>query len=326
MQYRKLGWTDLELSEIGFGAWAIGGEGTQFSWGPQDDTLSVKAIKAAIESGINWIDTAAVYGLGHSETVVAKAVEGIRSEVIIATKCSRVWDKDGNITSSLTRESIFKECDESLKRLNTDYIDLYQIHWPGDKEHLEEGWIAIGELIESGMVRYAGVSNFAQEEMELLQKHHRIASVQPPYSMMRRKVEEQFDFLKSNQIGVVAYSPMQAGLLTGKFDKTRIHPNDWRNNSPEFNEPNLSVNLWFVDELRNIANKYNKSVAQLALAWTLRTKVLTSAIAGARNPDQSRQNVGGSGFEIEIEDQNLIEELLRERINRVAKVGGLVRT
>lgn len=286
--------------------------------GEQDDNQSVAAIHRALDLGINWIDTAAIYGLGHSEEIVARAVEGIRDEVLIATKCSLIWDEKGKIGSSLKRESIRRECEASLRRLNTDRIDLYQIHWPDDDEHIEEGWEEIGRLIKEGKVRYGGVSNFLTSHMERAQAIHPIASLQPPYSMLRREVEgDVFDFCREHQVGVVAYSPMQSGLLTGKFDRSRLAPDDWRQKTAEFNEPNLSINLWFVDQLRPISDGYGKTVAQLAIAWVLREAVVTSAIVGARNPTQIEETVGGAGWEISPEDLATIESLLEERNNRL---------
>ncbi len=349
MNTRKLGWTDLHLTEIGIGAWAMGGEGTAFSWGPQDDAESIAAIKRGIELGVNWIDTAAIYGLGHSEEVVGKAVDGIRDSVIIATKCSQVWNAERVVSHSLRKDSILAECEASLKRLKTDRIDLYQIHWPGaEGSPIEEGWEVIIQLVEQGKIRYGGVSNFTADHMarcvvapaslpvgqvskpvfasEAKQSPARIASLQPPYSMLRRAVEVlQFPYCEEHQIGVVAYSPMQAGLLTGHFDIDKIAASDWRRRTPEFQQPNLGINLALVEKLREVANGYGKSVAQLALAWTLRLPVMTSAIAGARRPSQIEETVGGSGWEISPVDLETIEDLLAWRIEEVQNVGGYVR-
>lgn len=318
MQKRKLGYTDLELTEVGFGAWAIGGGDWAFGWGPQDNNEAVAAMHKALELGINWIDTAAIYGLGHSEELVAKAVKGNRDDVIIATKCAQVWDSKGNINGSLKRDSIKRECENSLRRLNTDYIDLYQIHWPSDDAHLEEGWEAIAELIDEEKVRYGGVSNFTTSQLKRAQAIHPIASLQPPYSMLRRSVEDdQYKYCQQNDIGVIAYSPMQCGLLTGNFEKSRLADNDWRHKSVEFNEPNLSVNLEFADELRPIADKYGKTVAQLVIAWVLRLDVMTAAIVGARRPSQIEETAGGAGWKIEEDDLENIEELLKRRSDKL---------
>ncbi len=318
MHTRQLGNTDLYLTEVGFGAWAIGGGDWAYGWGPQDDSESIAAIRRGLELGINWIDTAAIYGLGHSEEMVAKAIEGIRDEVIVATKCSLVWDSNRNIGSSLRADSVRRECEDSLRRLKTDRIDLYQIHWPNDDEHIEEGWEAIGRLKEEGKIRYGGVSNFLVSHMQRAHAIHPISSLQPPYSMLRRDIEvEAFEYCAQNRIGVIVYSPMQAGLLTGKFSIERVADNDWRRNSEEFKEPNLSINLEFVRVLRPVAEKYGKSVAQLAIAWTLRRPEVTSAIVGARRPSQIEETVGGAGWKIEDEDIAVIEELLESRTQKL---------
>ncbi len=321
MRTRQLGATDLHLTEIGFGAWAIGGGGWRFGWGPQDDTEAVSAIHRALELGVNWIDTAAVYGLGHSEELVARALEGRRDNVIVATKCSLVWDGKNNISSSLKRESVRRECEQSLRRLNTDHIDLYQIHWPNDDPHIEEGWREIGNLIDEGKIRYAGVSNFLVIHMDRARRIRPIASLQPPYSLLRRDIERDvLAYCKSNDIGVLAYSPMQSGLLTGKFDIHKVASGDWRLGAEEFRQPRLNVNLEFVEQLRPIALKYDKTVAQLAIAWVLRRPEITSAIVGARRPSQVDETVGGAGWTIESSDLEHIERLLVERRNKIPEV------
>jgi len=323
MKTRKLGDTNLELTEVGFGAWAIGGGDWSFGWGHQDDNEAIAAMRRALELGVNWIDTAAIYGLGHSEELVAKAVKSIRDDVIIATKCSQVWDSKGNINGSLKRESVKTECEDSLRRLNTDYIDLYQIHWPSDDAHIEEGWEAIAELIADDKVRYGGVSNFTASQMERAQAIYPIASMQPPYSMLRRVVEiDEFEFCRQHDIGVIAYSPMQCGLLTGNFDISRLADNDWRHGSNEFKEPNLGINLEFADDLRPIADKYGKTVAQLVIAWTLRLDVVTAAIVGARRPSQIEETAGGAGWKIDDDDLQTIEELLKLRNNKIEAAEG----
>lgn len=325
MQTRQLGNTDLHLSEVGFGAWAVGGGGYAFGWGAQDDNESITAIHRALELGINWIDTAPVYGLGHSEDVVAKAIAGRRKDVILATKCSMVWNEKREIGNSLRAESVKKECEDSLRRLKTDVIDLYQIHWPTDSEHIEEGWRAIGDLIEAGKIRYAGVSNFQYEmrHMHETQAIRPMASLQGAYSMMRRYPErEPFDFLREHQIGFLAYSPMQAGILTGRFDMSRLTEDDWRRKAKEYQEPNLSINLDVVEKLKAIAAKYDKTMAQLAIAWVLRRPEVTSAIAGARRPSQIEETAGGAGWTISEDDLNAIERLMDERRKRVESAGG----
>jgi aryl-alcohol dehydrogenase-like predicted oxidoreductase len=322
MKTRQLGNTDLHLTEIGFGAWAIGGSWL-FGWGSQDDSESIAAIHRALELGINWIDTAAVYGLGHSEEIVAKAVKGMRNEVIIATKCSQVWDDHGDVTTVLERGSIRKEAEASLRRLNTDVIDLYQIHWPNDDVHIEEGWAEIASLIEEGKIRYGGVSNFLVSHMVRVQAIHPIASLQPPYSMFRRGIESnQMPWCADHGVGILAYSPMQSGLLTGTFDINRIANDDWRRKSQEFNEPNLKINLGFVEKLKPIAKKYGKTVAQLSVAWTLRNPELTSAIVGARRPSQVEEIAGSAGWEIEAEELKVIDDLLAQREQTIREAQG----
>lgn len=326
MNLRQLGNSGLFLSELGFGAWAIGGDNWAFGWGPQDDNDAIAAIQTAIDSGVNWIDTAAVYGLGHSEELVARAIKDRRNRVIIATKCSLIWDKTGKISSCLKRESIRAECEASLKRLNTEYIDLYQIHWPDDEKYIEDGWEEIGRLIEEGKVRYGGVSNFEIAHLKRTQKLRPITSLQPPYSLLRRAVEgDIFNYCRRQNIGLVAYSPLQCGLLTGKFDIQRLAENDWRRQSIEFNEPNLSENLWLANELKKIAAKYGKTPGQLAVAWVLRQDIVTSAIVGGRSPDQVKENIGGTGWKIAEKDLQAIDKILAERIRRIKEVGGTVR-
>ena len=324
MQKCKLGFSDLNLSEIGFGCWALGGGDWSFGWGEQDDQEAIQAIHKGIDLGINWIDTAAVYGLGHAEEIDGRAVEGIRNELIIATKCSLVWNDSKEISANLNADSVMRECEQSLQRLNTDIIDLYQIHWPNDEEHIEEGWEAVNRLIEQGKVRYGGVSNFNVSHLERSQKVAPIASLQPPYSMLRRSVElkGEFDYCQKNDIGIVAYSPMQSGLLTGKFDMSRVAENDWRRNAKEYQEPNLSINLEFADHLRPIAEKYGKSVAQLVIAWVLRLDIVTSAIVGARRPSQIEETVGGAGWKIGDADIQEIESFLNHRAEKIKKAEG----
>jgi aryl-alcohol dehydrogenase-like predicted oxidoreductase len=325
MKTRQLGISDLHISEIGLGAWAIGGGGYAFGWGEQDDHDSIKTIQHAFEVGVNWVDTAAIYGLGHSERVVGEAIRGRRDEVIVATKCSMIWDDNGNISSSLKAESVRAECEASLKRLGVDYIDLYQIHWPSDEERIEEGWAEIGRLIEEGKVRYGGVSNFLDTHLERAQTIHPVTSLQPPYSMMRRWIEDaEMPWCAANDCGIVCYSPMQAGLLTDNFSEKKLDDEDWRHQSKEHVEPNVTINLMFVDQLRPIAASYDMGVAQLALAWTLRRSEVTSAIAGARRPSQIEQTATASGWSISEVDLNTIDGLLVDRERRVKEIGGYI--
>ena len=318
MQTRQLGYSDLHLTTIGLGTWAMGGGDWKFGWGPQDDDHSVKAIHSALDQGINWIDTAAIYGHGHAEKVVGRAIKGIRDSVVIATKCGRVWEGDSrDIGKSLKAESIKREVEASLRRLDIEVIDLYQIHWPEPDEEIEEGWSTIADLIKAGKVRYAGVSNFNLEQLKRAQAIHPIASLQPPYSMFRREIESDIiKYCGENQIGIIAYSPMQAGLLTGKFTKERVASlpdSDWRSRHPFFNEPQLSVNLQTVEQLREIAINKHITLPQLSLAWVLRHQEMTSAIVGARKPQQIEETAQAGDLELTGEEINRIEEILAER-------------
>ena len=317
MQTKKLGWTDLNLSIIGVGTWAIGGGGWEYSWGPQDDRESISTIRHALEKKINWIDTAPVYGLGHSEEVVGQAIKGLRDKLIIATKCGLVWDKDGNISHHLKKESIRSEIEASLGRLEIDVIDLYQIHWPDPDEEIEEAWSTIADLIKEGKVRYAGVSNFSAEQLKRVQPIHPVASLQPPYSMLERGIEEELlDYCSANNIGVIAYSPMQKGLLTGKFTRERVQnlpADDHRREDPHFQEPEFSANIELVKGLRSIAEKSGRTVAQLAIAWVLRRPEVTAAIVGARRPFQIEETVIAAESMLSREDITAIDMLLSKR-------------
>lgn len=317
MRTRRLGKTDLELTVIGFGSWAIGGGGWRHAWGPQDDSESIKAIKNALDLGINWIDTAAIYGLGHSEEIVGKAIKDFPKKPIIATKCGLVWDEMKNISNRLKRESIKAEVEASLRRLEIDTIDLYQIHWPIPDEDIEEGWETMAQLVKEGKVRYIGVSNFNISQMKRAQSIYPVASLQPPYSMLKRDVEENtLPYCSQNSIGVVVYSPMQKGLLTGKMTRERISrfpTDDHRRNDLEFNEPLVSYNLEFVNQLIPIAKKHNKTLAQLAIAWVLRRPEVTSAIVGARRPDQIAETALAGDWTLPQEDIDTIEDLLYQR-------------
>jgi aryl-alcohol dehydrogenase-like predicted oxidoreductase len=310
MRTRKLGSSGLELTIVGFGAWAIGGGGWAFGWGPQDDNESVAAIRRGLDIGINWIDTAAVYGLGHSEEVVARAIEGRRDEVIVATKCGLVWNP-GETTpfGRLKAESIRREVEESLRRLRTDRIDLYQIHWPSPPEDVEEGWGEVARLVKEGKVLHAGVSNFSVEQIERARVIHPVASLQPPYSMLNRNVEaELLAHCQTHGIGVVVYSPMQAGILSGSFTRERmlaLAQDDWRRNTRQYQEPQLSRNLELVEELRAVASRTGRTVGQLAIAWVLRRAEVTSAIVGARRPSQIEETAKAS--EIDLTDAEVAE-------------------
>ncbi|MCX6091092.1 MAG: aldo/keto reductase [Candidatus Atribacteria bacterium] len=326
MRTRQLGWTDLHLTVIGFGAWAIGGGGWKFGWGPQDDSESIHAIHQALDLGVNWIDTAAVYGLGHSEEIVGRAIKGLPKRPIIASKCSLVWDDKGDILYVQKKESIRREVEASLKRLGIDVIDLYQIHWPIPDPDIEEGWETLVRLKEEGKIRFAGVSNFSVSQMRRIQTSGRIASLQPPYSMLKRDVEDDIlPFCGKNAIGVVVYSPMQKGLLTGKITTERAKnfpPDDHRRQDPDFMEPLLSINGEFVKKLETLAQDQGKTVAQLSLAWVLRRPELTSAIVGARRPSQVEETVLAGDWVLSSEDIQAVDKLLKERGEKIKTVGG----
>ena len=323
MHTRRLGYSGLQLTPIGLGTWAMGGGGWLFGWGAQDDAASVDAIRAGLDAGINWIDTAAIYGHGHAETIVGQAIKGRRGEVIIATKCGRVWEGESRVIGkSLRRESVLAEVDRSLQRLGIDVIDLYQIHWPEPDEQVEEGWTAVRDLIQAGKVRFGGVCNFNRSQLERAQAIHPVTSLQPPYSMLRRDIEAEIvPWCAAHDVGILAYSPMQAGLLTGTFTAERaaaLAADDWRGRSPMFQEPQLSINLRLVDGLRPIAARLGISVAQLVLAWTLRLPEITSAIAGARNADQIQETVRGGDVRLDEGVVAEIEALLQWREREAA--------
>jgi len=321
MQTRKLGYTDLELPSIGLGTWAMGGAGWQYGWGPQDDTEAVYGILTALDEGINWIDTAAIYGFGHSEDLVGRALKQIKHKPLVATKCGLIGDPHGHIIHCLKADSIAAECEASLKRLGVDAIDLYQIHWPDPEDIIEQGWEQMAKLAEQGKVRYVGVSNFNVEQIARAQKVFPVASVQPPYSMIRRGAEnELFGYCTENDIGIVAYSPMQRGLLTGKFTQERLASlsgDDHRRKASEFQEPEFSATLKLVDELRLIAERNDRTPAQLAISWVLRRREVTAAIVGARRPEQIKETVQAGGWRLTQEEIDEIEQLLSERLDKI---------
>jgi aryl-alcohol dehydrogenase-like predicted oxidoreductase len=302
MNTKRLGTSDLFITPVGFGAWAIGGSGWEFAWGAQDDQESVAAIRAALDAGVNWIDTAAVYGLGHSEEVVARALEGMHDRPYVFTKCSRVWNKDGSIGHSLKADSIRHECEASLRRLRVDTIDLYQIHWPDPDEEIEEGWATLAALQKEGKVRHIGVSNFNVAQMKRAQAIAPITSLQPRYSLLHRDVEAGIlPFAGRHHIGVIAYSPMASGLLTGAMTRERIAGlpgDDWRKHHPDFQEPQLSGNLNIVSLLHAIGRIHGVTPAEIAVAWVLGNPAVTGAIVGARRPDQVRGVVGAPDVRI----------------------------
>ena len=319
MQTRQLGNSDLHITPVGYGAWAIGGSGWQFAWGHQDDDDSVAAIHRALELGVNWIDTAAVYGLGHSEEVVARSLKtwsGPRPYVF--TKCGLRWDAKGQVQKVLSADSLRREIEDSLRRLGTDVIDLYQIHWPPDPDSsaLEEGWTTLADLKREGKVRWIGVSNFSVPQLRRAQAIAPVTSLQPPYSLLHREVEgEILPYCRRENVGVIVYSPMASGLLTGAMTRERIAklPNDdWRKGHPDFTEPNLSRNLALVDRLAEIARRHGRTTGEVAVAWTLHNPAVTGAIVGARNAKQA-EGVMRAG-ELGLSDQEVgeIEGFLAE--------------
>ena len=287
---RTLGNSDLHLTPIGFGAWAIGGGNWEFAWGPQDDNESIAAISRALDLGINWIDTAAIYGLGHSEEIVGRVLKTTSHKPLVFTKSSMRWHPDRTIYRSLKADSLREELEGSLRRLGVDVIDLYQIHWPNPESELEEGWETLAKFRKEGKVRWIGVSNFTVEQMKRIQKIAPVTSLQPPYSMLRRAVEKEvLPFAQANGIGVINYSPMVSGLLTGKMTAERVAAlpaDDWRRRSPEFNEPRLSRNLKLVELLREIGNSHGVTPGVVAVAWTLHHPAITAAIVGGRSAQQ----------------------------------------
>jgi len=317
MQTRTLGQDGPKLTEIGLGAWAIGGD-WQWGWGEQDDSASIAAIRKSIDTGVNWIDTAAIYGLGHGEEVVGKAVKDIRNEVFIATKCGLRWDDRRRVSNNLHPASIRKECENSLKRLGVNHIDLYQIHWPHKNIPVEDSWGTMTRLVEEGKVRYIGVSNFNVELLSRCQAIAPVQSLQPIYNLLQRDIEDDvLPWCLENKVGVVAYSPLMSGLLTGKFNSdylATLDEKDWRAKSthPLFREPGFSNALTFVDALRPLAKGYEKTPAQFAIAWTLMNPAVTSSIVGARTSQQAEQNAPGSGWTISENDMAAVDALYKD--------------
>jgi aryl-alcohol dehydrogenase-like predicted oxidoreductase len=286
----ELGSTGLEITRVGFGAWAIGGGGWEFGWGPQDDEQSIAAIHHALELGINWIDTAAAYGFGHSEEVVGRALQGIEERPYVFTKCSLLEGPGRNVVHNLKRDSIRREAEASLSRLGVDAIDLYQIHWPNPEEDIEEGFSAMKELKEEGLVRHVGVSNFSTEQMRRIRSIAPVETLQPQYSLIVRDAEpEILPFAEREGIGVIAYSPMSSGLLAGKMTRERIESlpdDDWRKGDARFREPQLSDHLATADRVGAVADRLGVSPGAIAISWTLRNPAVDGAIVGLRGPDQ----------------------------------------
>jgi aryl-alcohol dehydrogenase-like predicted oxidoreductase len=318
LQTVKFGKTGMEITPIGFGAWAIGGGGWAAAWGPQDDDEAVGAIRRAVELGVNWVDTAAVYGLGHSEELVAQALKSVpeSERPYVFTKCSLVWDGEGDISNVLEKDSVKRECEESLRRLQTDVIDLYQIHWPRPDEYIEEGWEAMAELKDEGKVRHIGVSNFDVSQMERIGEIAPVETLQPPYNMLNRGVEEEIlPYCGENDIGVIVYSPMRSGLLTGKMTPERVAnlpSDDWRRNAQDFQEPRLSRNLELVELLEEIGADHGFSPGEVAIAWTLRQPAVTAAIVGGRRPDQVDGIIGAAELRLSEDELDRIESFLTQ--------------
>jgi aryl-alcohol dehydrogenase-like predicted oxidoreductase len=313
---KALGNSDLHLTPIGYGAWAIGGGNWEFAWGSQDDSESQRTIERALDSGLNWIDTAAIYGLGHSEEIVGKALKGRSQKPYLFTKCSMRWSPDRKIYRSLKAGSLQEEIENSLTRLGVDTIDLYQIHWPNPEDELEEAWETLAKFQEEGKVRYIGVSNFNIDQMKRVQAIAPITSLQPPYSLLRRNIEEEvLPFCRQHNIGVINYSPMVSGLLTGKMSAERVRElpeDDWRKRNQNFQSPKLERNLELATLLGEIGKEHGVQAGVVAIAWTLRNPAITAAIVGARRPDQVDGNLPAATFRLSDAEASRIENWLSE--------------
>ena len=326
MKRRALGSTDLELTTIGIGTWAIGGGDWAFGWGAQDDSEAVAAIVKGVELGVNWLDTAPVYGGGHSEELVGRALRELGPDrPIVATKFGRIVQPDGSVKGDISPGSIRTECDESLARLGIEVIDLYQMHWPDPDDQIEEAWETMISLRDAGKVRHIGVSNCSVSQLERLGAIHPVASLQPPYNMIVRGIEDELlDHCGGNGIGVVAYSPMCKGLLTGAFSTERaaaLSSDDHRSRDPKFSEPQIGVHLDLVERLRPIAERNGRTLPELAIAWTLRRREVTSAIVGARRPEQIASTVGAGDWNLGAEVIAEIDELLAWHRSTLEKLG-----
>ena len=311
MRTVTFGRTGLEITRVGFGAWAIGGSDWAFGWGEQDDEESVAAIRRALELGVNWIDTAAQYGLGHSEEVVKRAVEGVEPRPLLFTKGGQPQGPNRTSYQSLKRDSLRRECEGSLERLGVDAIDLYQIHWPIPDDEVEEGWAALAELKQEGLVRHIGASNFSVGQLERAEAIAPVETLQPPYSLLDREVEaEILPDCEEHGIGVIVYSPMSSGLLTGRMTRERIESlpaDDWRRQSARFREPELSDALEVVERVEAVAERHGVSPGAVAVAWTLRHPAVHGAIVGFRRPDQVDPVVAAADLELSDDD---VAELL----------------
>jgi aryl-alcohol dehydrogenase-like predicted oxidoreductase len=311
----ELGATGLRITRVGFGAWAVGGGGWEFGWGPQDDEQSIAAIQHALEHGINWIDTAAAYGFGHSERVVGRALEGVADRPYVFTKCSLLEGPGRRVVHSLKRDSVLREAEASLERLGIDAIDLYQIHWPIPEADIEEGWAALAELKEQGLVRHVGVSNFDVEQLRRIGQIAPVETLQPQYSLIVREAEQDLlPLCEREGIGVIAYSPMSSGLLTGRMTRERIAnlpDDDWRKDDERFQEPQLSLHLWLVRRLQSVAERHETTPGAVAVAWTLRNPAVDAAIVGFRRPDQVDPILVATNLELSDDDVAEIEGTAR---------------
>ena len=313
----ELGQTGLEITRVGFGAWAIGGGGWEFGWGPQDDQESIVAIHRALEQGVNWIDTAAAYGFGRSELIVGRALEGVAERPYVFSKCSLLEGPDRMVVHNLKRDSILREAEDSLNRLGVDAIDLYQIHWPIPAADVQEGWATLAELKQQGLVRHIGVSNFDVEQLRVIQQIAPVETLQPQYSLIEREVEREIlPFAEREGIGVIVYSPMGSGMLTGRMTRERIErlpEDDWRKHDPRFNEPQLSRNVELVERLARVADRHDTTPGAVAVAWTLLNPAVDGAIVGFRRPDQVDPILTAANLELTAEDLDEIEPQRQER-------------
>jgi aryl-alcohol dehydrogenase-like predicted oxidoreductase len=316
MQKRQLGRTDMALTTVGLGTWAMGGP-WQYGWGPQDDGEALEAILAALEMGINWIDTAPAYGLGHSEELIGTVLKQARRKPYIATKCGILWNDKKEKVTCLKRQSIRDECHASLDRLGVEAFDLYLMHWPDPDEDVEEAWEEMARLADEGKARYIGVSNFSVAQLERAAKIHPVATLQPPYSMLHRECEDELlGYCAEHEMGVIAYSPMQRGLLTGKFSHERLAqlaPDDHRRTNPDFQELQFTATLEMVEQLKRIAERNKRPCAQLAISWVLRRSEVTAAIVGARRPSQIQETAPASDWDLSDADIAEIDALLARR-------------
>ena len=306
-----LGSTGLRITRVGFGAWAIGGGGWEFGWGPQDDEQSIAAIQHALDLGVNWIDTAAQYGFGHSEEVVGRALAGLDERPYVFTKGGQPEGPGRTTIQSLRRDSLRRELEGSLTRLGLDAVDLYQIHWPKPEDEIEEGWATLVELRDEGLVRHIGVSNFSVEQLRRIQQIAPVETLQPPYSLIAREAEREIlPFAEREGIGVIVYSPMGSGMLTGAMTRGRIAglpDDDWRKHDPRFQEPGLSEHLALVERMRAVAERHQTSIGAVAIAWTLTNPAVDAAIVGFRRAGQVDPIIGAAGLELSDQDVAEIE-------------------